>query len=135
MAGRLERSKIGHCQVDTAMDLKNIVSILDRFAREREWEQFNSPKNLSMALSVEAAELLEIFQWMTEDQSRQAGGEPRKAQAIREELADIQIYLIRLAKHFEVDLEQAVLEKIEINARKYPVALAKGNAIKYSDRE
>jgi len=117
------------------MDVQKIIGILNRFASEREWEQFHSPKNLSMALAGETAELLEIFQWMTEEQSRQAADQPRKAQAIREEIADIQIYLLRLADHFKIDLEQAVLEKIAINAIKYPVEKSRGNAIKYSERE
>lgn len=101
------------------------------FAAERDWDQFHSPKNLASALAVEAAELLEPFQWMTEDQSRNLD-EKRRA-AVVDELADVQIYLIRLADKLDVDLLQAVRAKMVRNAEKYPVESFKGSARKYSD--
>ncbi len=101
------------------------------FAEERDWDQFHSPKNLSMALSVEAAELLEHFQWMKEEASRELA--PDLRQKVREEMADILLYLVRLADQLDVDLAQAAREKMQANARKYPVAKSRGNSRKYSD--
>ncbi len=104
---------------------------LREFAAERDWDQFHSPKNLASALAVEAAELLEPFQWLTEDQSRSLD-EKRRA-AVADELADVQIYLIRLADKLDIDLLQAVRAKMVRNAEKYPVESFKGSARKYSD--
>lgn len=104
---------------------------LRTFAAERDWDQFHSPKNLASALAVEAAELLEPFQWLTEEQSRNLSDKQRSA--VTDELADVQIYLIRLADKLDVDLLQAVRAKIARNAEKYPVEVFKGSARKYSD--
>ena len=100
------------------MDLKNIQQRLREFARERDWDQFHSPKNLSMALSVEVAELVEHFQWLTEPQSSSA--QAVDSEEVATEIADIQIFLIMLADKLGVDIEQAVHAKIEANAIKYP---------------
>lgn len=99
---------------------------LEIFARERDWEQFHSPKNLSMALIAEAAELVEHFQWLSEEQSQQLPAD--KLNAVRMELADIQIYLIRIADRLGVDLLEAAWEKTEINERRYPAERVKGDA-------
>ncbi len=115
------------------MDVKNIQSQLSAFARERDWEPFHSPKNLATALAVEAAELLEPFQWLKEEQSNRLA-EPEFAK-VREEIADVLIYLLRLADKLDIDLEQAVAEKMRKIAEKYPISLAKGNAVKYNRRE
>jgi dCTP diphosphatase len=104
---------------------------LREFAVVRDWEQFHSPKNLAMALIVEAAELVEHFQWLTEEQS--ADLPPDKLAEVEQELADIQIYLIRLADRLGIDLEQAVDAKIALNERKYPVEKARGSARKYTE--
>lgn len=104
---------------------------LRAFAAERDWDQFHSPKNLASALAVEAAELLEPFQWLTEEQSRNLDGKRRAA--VADELADVQIYLIRLADKLDIDLLQVVRTKIVRNAEKYPVESFKGSARKYSD--
>lgn len=101
------------------MDLTGIRERLKIFANERDWDRFHSPKNLSMALSVEAAELLENFQWLTEAQSLSADSIDRDA--VAKEIADIQIYLVMLADKLGVDIERAVQEKIGENADKYPV--------------
>src|SRR5436190_17844791 len=101
-----------------------------RFAKERDWEQFHSPKNLSMALTVECAELMEHFQWLTDAQSRRLS--QRQRTAIELELADIQIYLIRLAQVLNVDILTAGARKLLINARKYPIERARGSAKKYT---
>ena len=112
-------------------ELTKIRDELRAFAAERDWDQFHSPKNLACALAVEAAELLEPFQWLTEDQSRSL--EHTQRAAVTDELADVQIYLIRLADKLEVDLLQAVREKMARNAEKYPASAFKGSARKYSD--
>lgn len=113
------------------VDLNSLRDELRRFANEREWDQFHSPKNLASALAVEAAELLEPFQWLTEEQSRALS--PQQAEAVRKELADVLIYLVRLADKLDVDLTDAVRAKLAENAAKYPVQKAKGSARKYTD--
>ena len=111
--------------------LEQIKIRLREFADERDWDQFHSPKNLAMALIVEAAELVEHFQWLTEEQSQSLPSE--KLAEVEQELADIQIYLIRLADKLGVDMEKAVNAKIELNAKKYPAEKVRGSALKYND--
>ena len=97
---------------------------LREFADERDWDQFHSPKNLAAALSVEAAELLEHYQWS------ETASDPAK---VREELADVLLYLIRLADKLDIDLAAAARDKIALNAAKYPVEKVRGSARKYTD--
>jgi NTP pyrophosphatase (non-canonical NTP hydrolase) len=104
---------------------------LRRFAADRDWDQFHSPKNLASALAVEAAELLEPFQWLTEEQSRTLTAE--QSQAVREEMADVLLYLIRLADKLDVDLVAAASDKIVRNSAKYPVEKARGSNKKYTN--
>lgn len=104
---------------------------LAEFARVRDWEQFHSPKNLSMALIAEAAELIEHFQWLTEEESQNLP--PEKLEEVRMELADIQIYLIRIAERLGVDLIAAANEKLSLNERRYPVEMVKGSARRASE--
>ncbi|MFA6091386.1 MAG: nucleotide pyrophosphohydrolase [Elusimicrobiota bacterium] len=111
--------------------IKALSAELARFAREREWEQFHTPKNLAMALSVEASEIVEIFQWLTEEQSRNLP--PEKAQHLREELADTFTFLLKLADHYGIDLIEAAHQKLKKNAEKYPVEKARGSAKKYDE--
>jgi NTP pyrophosphatase (non-canonical NTP hydrolase) len=101
------------------------------FAQARAWETYHTPKNLAMALTVEAAELLEPFQWLTAEQSQNLS--PAQHEAVRQEIADVLIYLTRLADLLDIDLLDAAASKLEINGRKYPVDKAHGNALKYSD--
>jgi len=112
------------------MDLEDLKAQLQAFADERDWEPFHSPKNLAMALSVEVAELVEHFQWITEEQSRELL--PERLREVAHEIADIQIYLIRLTDKLGVDLEAAVLEKLEHNRQKYPAERVRGSADKYT---
>src|SRR3569832_117276 len=100
------------------------------FALARAWERYHTPKNLAMARSVEAAELLEPVQWLTAEQSGQLS--PEQHEAVRQEIADVLIYLTRLADLLDIDLLDAAADKLAINARKYPVDKAHGNALKYS---
>jgi NTP pyrophosphatase (non-canonical NTP hydrolase) len=104
---------------------------LRQFAAERDWDQFHSPKNLAMALTVEAAELLEHFQWLRDGSPAELTQEA-KAQ-VREELADVFLYLVRLADKLGVDLMQAAKDKLEVNARKYPVEQVRGSSKKYTE--
>lgn len=106
---------------------------LRQFVAERDWDQFHSPKNLSMALIAEAAELVEHFQWLTEEQS--ASLAPEKLAEIELELADIQIYLVEMADRLQLDLMAAVEKKLAINARKYPADKVRGSPKKYTEYE
>lgn len=116
----------------TRTSLESLRSDLRRFAEARDWQQFHTPKNLAMALSVEAAELLECFQWLTPEQS--AGLAAADRRAVEEEAADVLLYLLRLTDVMEIDLLDAARRKIAVNARKYPVRLSRGSARKYSRR-
>ena len=102
------------------------------FANARDWGQFHTPKNLAMALSVEAAELLECFQWLTAEQSAKLAADDRRA--VEEEVADVLLYLLRLTDVLDIDPLQAAQRKMKLNGRKYPVAVARGSARKYSRR-
>jgi NTP pyrophosphatase (non-canonical NTP hydrolase) len=112
-------------------NLDDLTDVLRRFAAARDWEQFHTPKNLAMALAVEAAELLEQFQWLTPAQSARL--DARRQRAVADEIADVLLYLTRLADVLGIDAIAAARRKIRINARKYPVRRAKGNARKYSE--
>jgi len=114
-------------------DLESIKQRLAEFAEARDWDQFHSPKNLSMALSAEVAEIVEYFQWLTEEQSKNLSHD--KLAEVETELADTLIYLIRLADKLDIDLLKAATSKIEVNEQKYPVEKAKGNAKKYTSYE
>ena len=111
--------------------MQELIKKLRKFANERDWEQFHSPKNLSMALSVEVAEIIEHFQWLTEEQSKNLPDD--KLEEVETELADTLIYLIRLADKLKIDLLAAAQSKIEVNERKYPMGKAKGSAKKYTE--
>lgn len=102
-----------------------------RFAAERDWDQFHSPKNLAAALSVEAAELLEHFQWLPEAESARLA--PEKLEAVREELADVLLYLVRLADKLDVDLVAAAQAKMAKNALKYPAERVRGSSRKSTE--
>lgn len=112
--------------------IQSLTAALRAFAAEREWEQFHSPKNLASALTVEAAELLEQFQWLTEAQSRAL--DDAKLAAVRHELADVFLYLLQLADKLHVDLAAAAQEKLAVNARKYPADQVRGSSRKYDER-
>src|SRR4051812_27073196 len=115
------------------VDTSRLAGALRGFSAERDWDQFHTPKNLAMALSVEAAELLEPFQWLTPQQSLDVASDPHRAQQIADELADVLIYLVRLADVLSIDLNEAVTIKLGANATKYPVERSRGSAAKYTD--
>jgi dCTP diphosphatase len=113
---------------DYVSDLRDIIR---RFIKEGDWEQFHSPKTLAVALSVEASEIVEHFQWLTEEQSRNLP--PEKLTEIREEIGDVMIYLIELADKLEIDPVEAAKAKVAINEQKYPADLVKGKASKHTE--
>ena len=117
------------------MDILHFQKLLADFATDRDWDQFHTPKNLSTAIVCEAGELAEIFQWMSAEESTRAMDDEALAEAIRDELADVQLYLLRLADKLNVDLESAMQAKIQKNALKYPVEVSRGSAEKYSRRK
>jgi dCTP diphosphatase len=112
-------------------DLAEFRERLRAFVAERDWERFHSPKNLAMALSVEASELVELFQWLTGEESASLDAEQRRRAA--EELADILWFLVRIADRLDIDLLAAAETKFAQNERKYPAERVRGNAKKYSD--
>ncbi|MCO5121354.1 MAG: nucleotide pyrophosphohydrolase [Burkholderiaceae bacterium] len=111
--------------------LHELAEQLDRFAGERDWQQFHSPKNLASALIVEAGELLEHFQWLTEAQSRDLS--PDKLEAVRSEVADVLLYLIQLSNVLGIDPVAAAHDKLAANAIRYPVEKARGSSLKHDE--
>lgn len=111
--------------------MQELVKRLRLFAEERDWEQFHSPKNLAMALSVEVAEIVEHFQWLTEEESRGLGEDKRAALA--DEIGDVMIYLANLSDKLGIDPLRAAREKLEKNEKKYPARLVKGKSQKYTE--
>lgn len=114
------------------MDLKNLIEKINAFSEARDWDQFHSIKNLTMALAVESSELLELYQWLSEEESNDKSNKILM-QKTKDELADILVYLLRISSKLEIDLEEAVLSKMEHNETKYPVEKSKGKSTKYTD--
>lgn len=102
------------------IDVSALEVALQKFADERDWNQYHSPKNLAMALTGEVGELVEIFQWLTAEQSQAVARDPKTARAVRDELADVLLYLVRMSSVLGVDLNEAVTHKLASNAQKYP---------------
>lgn len=115
------------------LNLEKLMKDINQFSEDRDWDKFHSVKNLTMALSVEASELVEIYQWLSEDQSNNAKSDSRLKSKSEEEIADIFIYLLRIVGKLDIDLERAVTNKLKLNAEKYPVELSRGNSKKYND--
>ena len=112
-------------------ELEKLENKINEFNEERDWDQFHSPKNIAMALSVEVAEVVEIFQWLTEDQSYDTDSE--WISRLKDELGDVFLYLILLSSKFKINLIEVAKNKIEKNEQKYPVEKARGSAKKYTD--
>lgn len=114
------------------MDIQHLQDYLQAFADERNWNQFHTPKNLSMALAAECGELLEVFQWLKpEETTREALG-PHNKQAAQDEIADIFIYLLRLSSVLGIDMEKAFWEKMEKNGKKYPPNTEEVNPLNFN---
>jgi dCTP diphosphatase len=116
-----------------SINVEKINEAVTQFIEEREWDQFHSIKNLSMALSVETSELLEIFQWLKESESNLTKDNPDLKAKVAEEIADIFIYLMRIAIKSGVNIEEAALNKIKKNADKYPASQVRGSSKKYTE--
>lgn len=114
-----------------ADSLQALRSRINSFVAERDWQQFHTPKNLAMAMIVEAAELVEQFQWDTPEESQQLT--PEKREAVSHELADTFVYLLRLSEVLEIDLIAAANQKIDLNAKKYPADKSRGSNAKYTE--
>lgn len=106
--------------LERLVDFTALQAALKKFADDRDWQQYHSPKNLAMALTGEVGELVEIFQWLTEEESKSVAQVPETARAVRDELADVLLYLVRLSSVLDVDLNEAVTTKLASNAQKYP---------------
>lgn len=113
------------------MDLENIEKAIKEFSDIRDWNKFHSPKNLSMALSIESSELMEIFQWLSEEESYNL--ENSKINQVEEEIADVAIYLLKICMVLKIDLEKSIIEKIKKNEKKYPCEKFKGSKRKYNE--
>ena len=113
------------------LTLDALKTAVDVFTAERDWTQFHTPKNLSMALSVEASELVEIFQWLTPEQSTDLSDE--QLANVTDELADVLIYLVQISNRLDIDLLDSSFAKLKKNKVKYPVEKSRGKALKYSD--
>jgi dCTP diphosphatase len=118
---------------DSSTTIAQLKQRVLSFARERDWEQFHSPKNLSMALAAEAGELMEHFLWASPEESKAIAREPAKGARIAEELADVVIYALEFANATGLDLAAAIEGKIAANARKYPVEKSRGRSEKYTE--
>ncbi len=115
------------------MDLKKLQEKVIQFRDERDWKQFHNPKDLALSINIEAGELAELFQWKTNEEIREVLKDPKKLQELKYELADVMIYCLDLAEETGIDLEKAILEKLEQNSKKYPVEKSKGSAKKYTE--
>ena len=115
------------------MQIEKIASDLRRFADERDWEQFHTPKNLATSITVEAAELLEIFQWTRGQENWNVLDDQDLRERVENEVADVMLYLIRFADLGRIDLEKALQRKMQINGQKYPVEKSKGSDRKYNE--
>jgi NTP pyrophosphatase (non-canonical NTP hydrolase) len=118
---------------DMHVDLAGLRDAIRQFVSERDWGKFHTPKNLATALSVEASELLEPFQWLVSGERQELGD--KRFDAVRHEMADVLMYLICLADKLDVNLSEVVLEKLEINRAKYPADKVRGDSRKYTDYE
>lgn len=115
------------------MTLEEIQALVADFAARRDWEKFHTPKNLVMALTGEVGELNEIFQWLTPEESSAVMNDAKSRGKVEEEMADVFIYLLRLADILQLDLAAAAVEKVRLNEQRYPVELAHGRAVKHSE--
>jgi len=109
--------------------MEELKATIKEFIQARDWEQYHAPKNLALALSVEASEIVEIFQWKQDDQELT----PQEQEDLRQEIGDVLVYLLELADKYEIDIIQAAKDKMLINQKKYPAEKVKGKADKYTE--
>ena len=116
-----------------ALELNRVLEIQRKFVRERDWEKFHTPKNITIALGIEASELMEIFLWLTDQESKDVMKNSKTAAKIREEIADVFFWLVRLSDVLDLELNECFFQKMGLNHKKYPVKLAKGKMTKYTE--
>lgn len=116
-----------------SLNLERVLETQRKFVKARDWEKFHTPKNIAMALGIEAAELAEIFLWLTDAESKTVMKDSKASSKVKEEIADVFFYLMRLSDLLGVDLEESFYRKMEMNQKKYPVYLSKGSARKYTE--
>lgn len=115
------------------ISLKDITKKMASFLAERDWEKFHDPKNLAMSIAIEAGELMELFQWQTNSEVGKEMGDQEKKSRVKEELADVMLYCLDMARVYEIDVLEAMWEKIDLNARRYPASQHRGVAKKYDN--
>lgn len=115
------------------ISLKDITDKMANFLAERDWGKFHDPKNLAMSIAIEAGELLELFQWQTNREINDAMGDSEKLSHVKEELADVMLYCLDMARLFKIDVLEALWDKIEVNAKRYPASRFRGVAKKYDN--
>jgi dCTP diphosphatase len=115
------------------LSIKEVMNKLQAFLSERDWEKFHDPKNLAMSISIEAAELMELFQWRTNSEASEAAVKPETLERVREELADVMLYCFSMAQALDIDIARAMIDKIALNARRYPADRFRGIARKYNE--
>ena len=122
-------------EIERQKELDRLKGLVKDFCEERDWDQFHNPKELAIGLSTEANELLQLFRFQSEEQMREMLGKPDTREQIEDETADIFFFLLRFAQKNGIDLEQALVRKIEKNRKKYPAELARGKNLKYTEYE
>lgn len=115
-----------------SLNIKEMQEFSEKFVKERDWEKYQTPKNIAMGITIEASELMEIFQWLTDQQSYDIRNDPKKKGEVADEMGDILHYLIRLSTLLDIDLNEAFWNKIRKTEAKYPVDLVKGRKEKYT---
>lgn len=116
----------------SSLELKEMKEFSDQFIEERDWAQFHTPKNIAMGVAIEAAELMEIFQWLTDEQANAVENDPELKEKVADEMGDVLHYLIRLSSILDIDLKEAFWQKIRKTEKKYPSSLVKGKKDKYT---
>jgi len=117
---------------DSIITITQLKKKLSKFVKDRDWEQYHSPKNLSMSIAIEAAELMEMFQWLNIEESHKSLKNKKQLEAIKDELADISLYVLEFCNLFDIDLSSAIIRKMKKNAKKYPAHLVRGKSHKYT---
>jgi len=118
---------------DSNTTVEYLKQLVKKFCEDREWDKYHSPKNLAIGIVTEASELLEIFRWKSEDESYNLLKDPKKLEKIRHELADVLYFVLRFAQKYNIDLTNALIEKLKINEERYPIEKAKGSDKKYTE--
>ena len=125
--------KVVEKATDSNTTVEHLKQLVKKFCEDRDWDKYHSPKNLAIGIVTEASELLEIFRWKSEEDSYNLLKDPKKLEEIRHELADVFYFVLRFAQKFEIDLTNALIEKLKINEERYPIEKSKGSDKKYTE--